>query len=110
MKWLVKASTCPRRVGNFLHQRTKRKPVGRSSRAADLDQNKENLLNRAAQQQSGLPVEGSRESEQESSPAKSSPNSITQQSCALGKFFNLSVLICKVKEIIASTYQDCLWN
>lgn len=55
--------------------------MGRSARAADLDKNKENLLNRAVQQQSGLPVEGSQGSRQERGlwrqPSGSSPSSIT---------------------------------
>lgn len=55
--------------------------MSRNSRAADLEKNKENLLNRAAQQQSGLPVKGSQGSGQEhgfrGKPLGSSPSSIT---------------------------------
>ena len=73
---------------------SKLKPVGQSSGAADSDQNKENLLSRAAQQRRGLPEGGSRESTQECGETAtwSGPSSITERLCDHGKFPNLSVL------------------
>lgn len=45
---LAEALTHLRGTRIFLHHRAKLKPMGRSSKAADLYQNKENLLNQAA--------------------------------------------------------------
>ena len=77
VKWAASSNPVVSKRGwDFSESEDKAKTCDRSSRAADLDQNNENLLNRAVQQQTGLPVEGFWESGQECGLRDSHPGQV----------------------------------